>query len=1032
MGLIRTFVSRPATTVMMVAVFVVLGIVSYQRMVVDLLPELDFPIVQVICVYPGASPVEIESEMIKKIEDEVSNISDIDEIRSEINESYGYLIVQFELGVDVDLKALDVKDKVELIREELPDDAEDPVVAKYDPLSMPVIKIAAVSESMSERDLYEFADERLENEFGQVGGVAKVEILGGAARQVNVLARLPKLAQYGLTITDLTKALEQQNLDIPAGNIKTETREIGLRFKGEARSVEEIRNLAFPAQGHGIIRISDVARVEDGTEERDSVVRYRSENCVLLDVYKRSDANTIEVADGILGKLDSISDELPAEVSLKVADDTSVYIRDSVRNALSNIFYGVVLCGLILWIFLRDFRITLVAVVVIPTSIVSAFLLMRAFDFTINIMSLSALGISIGVLVANAIVVLENIATHMEYGKGASDAATEGAAEIAVAVMAAAGTNIVVFTPIAFMGGIVGQFFYQFGMTVVFATIFSLLASFSLTPMLSGVFFRGMQPEGRERLKVTRWLHYPLNALRNFLDRVRHSYVKSLYPVLRHPWITLLVTLAIFMLTMFSVRYIGGEFFPESDEGELNIIAQLPKGAGYKRALSVTNQIEGVITSEIPDDIMKDYTSQAGGENVGFDEVEVKVRLVEKEKREISDERLMYRLQEPLARIPGAEIYTRRGRRGPGESDLDIDVYGPDYDKLIELSEKMRKKAMETGNFRAVFNTYRPPKDEVHFYPNGYKRSDYMAPNALLGTTLRYSVEGEDASVLRIGGEDYDINVRLAETDRDSTEDLKTYRVRTSKGLAPLSQLGAFERTKSVATLYRKDKRRVIYLRSFIAKKSMGENVNILRDKFSEIDFPPGYGYRFAGTAEEQRESMASILMAFILAVILTYMLLAAILNSFIHPLTILVTVPLGLVGVFGTLFFSGLTINIMSMMAVVMLVGIVVNNGILIIDYALQKIRTSDKSLEECIHEGSDRRFRMILMTNIAILAGIMPQVLGGTGSEFLIPIAAATMGGVAVSTVFTFFSVPALFLVVERNTERASRFVKGLFARK
>ncbi|MFO8055787.1 MAG: efflux RND transporter permease subunit [bacterium] len=1031
MNLIKAFVRRPVTTIMMISVFVVLGYVSFQRMVVDLFPEIEIPLVQIISVYPGAGPAEIESQMVKKIEDEVSGISDIKEMRSEISEGYAFTIVRFNLGVDVDIKALDIKDKIEQIKRELPDAAEDPLVAKFDPLTMPVVKVALTSDRLNEKELYQLADEKIKDHFSQLTGVAKVEVLGGAQRQINVYAKPEKLRQYGLTPTDLVKTLGQENLDIPAGNIKKELREVGVRFKGEAESVEEIEGLTFNAPRHGVIRLSDVARIEDGNEEQDSLVRYRKKgegeggNAVLLDIYKRSDGNVIEVSDGVRGIEDEVREKLPAGVELHIAGDESEFIRDAVNNALSNIFYGVLLCALVLWVFLRDLRFTFVAAVVIPTSIMSAFLLMDAFNFTVNVLTLSALGVSIGALVANAIVVLENIARQKEQGLSADDSATKGTSQVAVAVMAAGGTNIVVFTPIAFMGGIVGQFFYQFGLTVVFATIFSLLASFSLTPMLSAVALRGRTESRQERLKITRILHFPLNLFNRFFEGTQAAYDRTLHPVLRHPWLTLLFTLLVFAGSIYlAVNYIGGAFVPSSDRGEFTIVAQLPKGSTLKASRRTIAQIESVITEEVPE--LEDFTSQSGGENTGLDEVQVKVRLTDLAERTRTQEEVMYDLQEPLSRIPGAEIYTRTAAEGPGESDLDIDLYGPDYDKLIELSRKVREKILSTGNFRAVFNTYRIPKDEIHFNPELYKRAAFMVPNAYMGMIMRYSIEGEQASVLRVGGEEYDIKVRMESSNRDSASDVWNYQMATPKGMVPLSSLGKFERTEGTASISRKDKRRTISLRCFIANKSLTENTQLLEKKFDNMEeFQGDYDYEFAGTAQEQQETQQHILFAFILAVILTYMLLAAILNSFVHPLTILVTVPLGMVGVFLALFFSGITLNVMSMMAIVMLVGIVVNNAILIIDYALQKLNTEGGPVADCVQQASVVRFRAVLMASLAIIAGILPQVFGGSGSEFSRPIGVATIGGVGVSLVFTYFTVPALFLVVERmmrGTKRAA----------
>jgi HAE1 family hydrophobic/amphiphilic exporter-1 len=1020
MNLISAFVKRPVTTIMMVMAFVVLGAVSYTRLSVNRMPEMEYPLIQIVMVYEGAGPEELESQVVKKVEDQVSNISDIKKIISEVHEGYGWTLVEFELGADVDIKALEVKDKIEQIKRDFPDDADDPVVTKFDPLSTPVIKVALTSTMATGRDLFELSDKKLKDQFAQVSGVAKVEIVGGEKRQINVWAKLDKMDQYGLTVNDLVRAIKVESLDIPAGDIDRKTTEVGLRFKGEARTVEQIADLTFYARAHGIIKISDVARVEDGSEDVESLLRFNGRDAVLMSIYKRSDGNEISIANGIYKVLEEIRETLPKGTEITIAQDTSDSIRNSVNNALTSIVAGVILCSLLLYIFLRDIRITFVAAVVIPTSIISAFFLMKVVGFTLNVVTLLALGISIGTLVANAIVVLENITRKTEEGKSPQDAAVTGTKEIAVAVMASAGTNIVVFIPISFMSGMVGVFFNSFGITVVFATIFSLIASFSLTPMLSAVFFRG-----REKKKpnlFVRMIHAPLLLFDKFLNILQNQYGQVLRSILKHPFLTAIFAIIIFFASGYLLKYIGKEYFPSTDSAEINIRAQLTKGATAKEAARVISDIEAVVR-DIPE--IRSYTSNAGGENKGLDNVNVFIWLVNVEERERYYKEIMYDIQPALARIPGAEIYVRGAKLGSSKADVEIDVYGRDYEILEKIAERMRRIAMDTGNFRVMFNEHRKPKDEIRFYPDPYRRADYKIPNALIGSVLRNSVEGKADSVLRIEGEEYDIRVRLDEEYRNSIEDIKNYKVTTPKGPIPLSLLGTFEPAKGLTDIERRDKLRKISLIGFIAEKSLMENAVILEEKFKKIDFPTGYGYKFGGNIEKQRESSLSVLFVFLLAIILTYMLLAAILNSFSHPVTILATVPLALVGVFGTLFLSGIYLNMMSMMAIVMLVGIVVNNAILIVDYALDKVRNSEKTLEESVLEAGMVKFRAILMTNLAMLAGIAPQVTGGSGSEFMIPMAGTTMGGIAVSTLFTLFVIPALFVIVEKINQLSGRLL-------
>jgi len=1010
MNLIRTFINRPVTTIMMVCVFVVLGLVSYQRINVDLFPDIDVPIVLITQIYEGAAPEEIETQVVKKVEDAISNISDIKHITSNVYENFALTIIEFHYGVDVDIKSLEVKDKVEAITHDLPDDVDKPVIEKFDPFDEPTLSIALFSDTLPIQEIYEYADKVLKDKFSQVSGVASVDVVGGKERQINVRIDLPKLMNYRLSILDVIAAIRKHNLDVPAGSMDSGKFEIGVRLKGQFESVEEIPNMHIAVEDVGIIQLKDVATVADDFEDLSSVARFKGREAVILNIFKQTDSNVVNTADGAYKKLDEVKKELPAGLRIELAKDDTDFIRDSISDALSSIFLGVVLTTLVLFLFLGDIRMALVAAVVIPTSIISSFLIMQFFGFTLNIVTLMALGVSIGALVANAIVIIENIHKHMLGHDDPKEGAARGTWEVAVAVLAAAGTNIVVFIPIAFMKGIFGQVFFPFGITVVAATAFSIIASFSLTPMLSSFAMKNAKDLekgwgfiGRHLIFFSRWI-----------DALRKEYLVVLGACLEWRKLTILFTLVTVAGSVYVMKYVGGEPFPSSDSSEVTIVAELPQDISIAASQEVLSRIDA-IAQKIPE--LKDYTSTIGGKNKGIYDLKAHIRLNDYTERDRSDNAVAQSLVEDLCTIPDLEFSVTAGRSHGNVGDMDVELYGTDYTELVRLSEQVRQIMYATGNYQSIISSYKTPRKEMRFVSDKFRSSVYGGNNALFGKVLKASIEGDDTSVLRDRGEEYDINVALDEKYTNSMNLLGAILVPLTKDevLNPINKVGTFIPSRAEASIERKDKQRKITLTSYFSRLSLTENMALLQDKFDELDLKPGYKIQFAGDVELNQEASEATSQAFLIASILTFMLLAAILNSITHPFTILLSIPLGLAGVLYSLFFFGITMNMMAMMSIVMLVGIVVNGAILIIDDAMSSIKEGKDSLS-AIKDACSEKFRPILMTNIAIICGLLPQALGGAGANFRVALAVPTIGGIIVSTLFTMVFIPIIFYYMEK----------------
>ena len=1011
MNIIRLFINRPVTTMMMVLVFVVLGYISYQRMNVDLFPDVDVPVVLVTQVYEGAAPEEIEIQVVKKVEDAVSNISDIKHINSKIYENYALTIIEFHYGVDTDIKAIEVKDKVEAITQDLPEDADKPIIEKFDPFDEPILSVSLYSDSIPIHEIYEYADNVLKDRFSQVGGVASVEVVGGKERQINVRADLPKLMNYGVSLTDLAAAINARNIDVPAGSMDRGLFEIGVRLKGQFETVQDIADMHIAVKDRGIFQLKDVATVEDGFKDITSAARFNGREAVILEIYKQTDSNVVQTADGVYSVLDRIRESLPPGLMAELSWDNTDFIRESISDALSSIFLGVVLTALVLFLFLGDLRMALVAAVVIPTSIVSSFMVMQALGFTLNIVTLMALGVSIGALVANAIVIIENIYKHILGHDDPKEGTVRGTWEVLVAVLASAGTNIVVFVPIAFMKGVFGQVFYPFGITVVAATVFSIIASFSLTPMLSYFAMRSTKdPEKGWGVIGPRLKFFALGV-----EKVRDEYLKVLDVCLRRRKLTVVFTVLIFAGSIFVMRYVGGEPFPPSDSSELTIEAELPQDASAEASVLVMHRIEEMVKS-IPE--LKDYSSTVGGKNRGVNEMRTHIRLVDAAKRPRSDKDIAESLVEPLCTIPDLEFSVTAGRSFGNEGDMDIELYGPDYSELVKISERARGIMNETGNYQSIISSYKVPKREMRFISDSFKSTVYGGKNIGLGGTLRAAIEGDSSSVFRERGQEYDINVALDEKYTGSINLLGAILVPLGedKLLFPINKVGVFVPARAEASIERKDKERKITLTSYISRLSLTENMAILKEKFKGLDLGRDYRIEFAGDVEINQEASEAVSEAFVIATILTFMLLAAILNSFVHPFTIMLTVPLGLAGVFYALFFSGITMNMLAMMSIVMLVGIVVNGAILIIDSGMRHALEGGDDLAGSVKQACAEKFRPIVMSNIAIICGLLPQAFGGSGASFRVALALPTIGGIVVSTLFTMFFIPVIFTYMER----------------
>jgi HAE1 family hydrophobic/amphiphilic exporter-1 len=1014
----RLAVRRPVLATMLIAIFVVLGTFSFFRLRTDLYPDVEFPVVTVTTVYPGAGPDEVGTQVTEPIEDAVSSIANLNKLTSFSRDNLSILILEFELGVDPDLVAIEVKDQVDAIRGVLPSDATSPVVQKFNIDAAPIMRLALSGPQGADR-LYDLADDQIRERLARVAGVADVSVVGGRDREVSVEVFPDRLEAFGLSIADVVSLIRAENVVIPGGRLDDGARATSVRITGEYRELRELEDLRLFLADGSVVRLTDVASVTEGFGDRSQLARSQGEAAVSISVQKRADANTVATVAEIRKELARIqSDLVPPGAELIVVQDGSTFIEDAIQDVLSSILIGILLTTLILFLFLHSWRGTLVAALAMPATIISTFLLLDQAGFTLNVMSLLALGVTVGILVTNTIVVLENIYRYLDLGYEPAEAAEEGTAEIGVAVAASALTNLVVFTPIAFMRGIIGQFFYAFGLTVVFATVFSVVISFILAPLLASKLLRKNETKRAATATLAPLWRGWDRGYQGLLGSYRNGLTWSLARP-RNGWIVMALVGVFFVGSIaIAVRFVGGEFLPSTDEGIVQIDIELPANASIDRTERIVIELEPELFQFA--DVSSVLSTVAAG--TGFEAVaeaanRAQILVTLKEDRVRSSAEMVQLIRPLVAGIPDAEVKVSVASSvgGPGgTADILIGVSGPPGE-LEAVTEQVTRIVQSVQGLTDVRNTIAEPREELVFRPDRAALADAGLTVGQVGMAIRAALEGELAGVFRAAGDEVDIRVRYPVSSRLRPEQVESLRILTPSGQLPLTSLGALVLEPSPPAIRRENRVRSYDVEADIAEGNLTDRVQAIRERLDAEPLPPGYEWRVGGEFEDFGDAFSAILEALALAIILTYIVLAMILESFIRPLTIMVTLPLGMAGGFLGLMLADVPLNIFGMMAIVMLVGIVVNNAILILDYAGQ-MRDQGKSPRDAVAEAGPVRLRPIVMSNVAIAVALLPQALGtGAGAGFRIPMAVVTIGGSLVAAIFTLFLIPVIYVKTE-----------------
>ena len=1021
MKLAQISVNRPVTTLMIFVAMVVLGLVSMSMLGLDLMPELEIPSVSIITGYEGAGPEEVETLITEPMEDTLSTISGVDEVISVSKEGISTVTLRFEWGEKIDESINDVRERIDLIRELLPEEAGNPIIFKFD-LSMIPIAIIAFTAEENYPDLQDIVDDEIVDPLKRVDGVASVTAGGGLIRQIRVDIDRDKLAALDLSITQLNQALAAQNISTPGGNIRSGYKDYLLRTPEEFSSPEEVAEVVI-ARRNGIpIKLKDVADVRDFFKERAFEVRMNGKKAMAIFIQKQSGKNTVEVARTIGEKLEQLKKNLPPDVESRIVMDSSEFILASVGTLRDTVFWAVFFVFIVLLFFLRDFRASLIVAAAIPTSLIITFLLMYLADYTINTDSLASLAVAVGLVVDNAIVVIDNINRHREKGERAKEGAVFGANEVGVAVIASTLTTISIFAPIMFVGGIAAIVFGQFAAIVTMALVASLFTALMLVPMLSSKLLKVHNPgSSKSMLDV----FYRLGE--KVLARIEQLYVKFLSWSLANRKTVFISCIVLFVWSIGLVGFIGTEFFPQQDQNRVSADYELPIGTRYERTGDVAQQLQTITENHIPERRNSFIRWGVYGARAGFetDEESYKgilfISLKPKDQRSASPTDLIKRLRKITDKIPGATI--RYSAEDPLESimfgaggKLAVELYGHDMAQASVYAGAVESAIAAVEGVEDIQISRKEEKPEIKVIIDREKASQLGLDVRTIGKQIETFFAGSTATRYREAGDEYDVEVRLQPKDRERVEDLRDVPISIPDGgQVSLANIAKIEQGLGPTKVERKDQERYITVSAEIAGRDLGSVVKDVGKAIDKIPAPPGFNYKFAGAERERREAFILLAIAVGLGMVLVYMVMASQFESFRDPFIIFLSIPFGIVGVIIGLALAGQAMSVVSFLALIMLVGIVVNDGIVLISY-LNILRRRGLDVYSAIIEGGRSRLRPVVCTSCTTMLALTPLAFSrGEGSEIWVPFAVTIIGGLFVGTVITLVLMPTLYSVFE-----------------
>lgn len=1023
-------IKRPVTTVMILLIVILCGVVSLLGLKMDLMPSMDVPIAIVSTTYSGAGPEEIESIITKPIEEALGTVSNVDTISSTSSAGSSMVMVQFEDGTDIDMAALDMREKIDMIKGYLPDGASDPMVLKIDINSMSSIVIG-VSSEMEPYELTEFLDSKVTNRLERIEGVASVSLVGNEEREVQVVVNKESLEGYGLTVSQIATYLVAENINYPSGSVEDGIYNLQLRTVGEFETVDDIRNLPIMTSSGAIIKLSDVANVSESLTDNATKAYINGEKGIILNISKQSNANLVEISNEIEKELKEINNEYD-EINIFMLSNTADYIKVSVKNVLETAIISTLMAFIVLYVFLRSMKPSLVISVSIPTSVLATFACMYVCGIGLNIISLGGISIGIGMLVDNSVVVLENIYRFRKMGHDAKEAAYLGAKEVSLSVFASTLTTVAVFIPLVFIKGVIGQVFFDLSLTICAALIASLIVSITFVPMACSVLLKGDMDKPKKDNAFTK----VLDKIGYWVDSLDGLYHRALAWCLSHRKKTIIITLAVFAGTLLLIPIMGFDLMPSMDQGSASITIELPNGSRLEETEKITNKVLEKIEDIEEIDV---YYVTIGGDTTSVfygsdsDSATISLNLVSKSDRKRSTEEVAADIQNRVSDIAGAEITVTSLETAMGsysDSSVTLQVNGNDNDTLMATAEDVKKIVAGIKGVSNVETSVGDTVPQANIVINRNKASNYGITAATIGSTLSETITGKVATTFKVDGTEIDVRIKSDDESINRLNDIYSIIITSPTGVSvPLGEIADVVIEDSASSISRINQTRYISVSGNVTGRDSSSVMNEVREKLSDYPFPEGVDYEFTGSMEMLEDTFSDLFIVLIVAVLLVYMIMASQFESLLSPFIVMFSIPLALTGGVLGMFITGNTISVVSFMGFIMLVGMVVNNAIVLIDYTNQ-LRAEGKGCDEALLEAGPTRLRPILMTTLTTVLGLIPSaVMTVEGLEMQKPLSITVIFGLMISSVVTLLFVPVVYSIIDgkREKHRAKKLEKA-----
>ena len=1029
MSLYSSAVKKPVTTILVFVAVVIIGLFSLLKLPIDLYPDIDTNTIMVMTTYSGASSQDIEQNVTRPLENTLNSVEHLKHITSNSKENISIITLEFEYGYDIDVLTNSVRDKLDMVSSMLPDDAETPIIFKFSTDMIPIVLLSAqANESLP--GLYKILDENVANTLARVDGVGTVSISGAPKREIHIYLDPARLEAYNLTAESVIQLVAAENKNVPGGTFDMGSDTYSLRVQGEFKDPTEMRDLVVGSKDGAVVRLSDVARIDDSVEERAQETYNNGQRGAMIIVQKQSGANSVEISNKIKKILPDIQKKLPSDVKLDYIVDTSDNIRNTIASLVETVEYALLFVVIVVFFFLGRWRATVIIALTIPISLIASFIYLLATGNTLNIVSLSALSISIGMVVDDAIVVLENVTTHIERGSDPKQAAVHGTNEVAISVIASTLTLIAVFFPLTLVTGMTGVLFRQLGWMVSIMMVISTAAALSLTPMLCSQLLRLQPVKGKLFTKF-------YGPIERFLEKLDDGFYHLLGLVVKHRWITTVGALLIFFGSMQLTKFIGSEFFPTSDNSRLGITLELPVGSRVEIAKDLTERIYKDWTKKYPEIDKFNYTvGQASTDNIyasmqsnGSHIISMNITLKPIKERTKSLTEVAALMREDLKKYPELDKYQvnvggSRGGSMSGQSTIDYEIYGYDFEKTDSVAQRLKRilsSVKGTADIRISRDNYQP-EYQVDF--DRQKLAIYGLNLTTAANALRNRINGSTASYFREDGDEYDIKVMYDPDHRQSIEDIENILLFNAQGKGVrLKEVGTVVERFNPPTIERKDRERIITVSTVVQDRPMSDIIADAQPLIDKMEVPSGVSINLSGSYEDQQDSFRDLAMLAVLIIILVYIVMASQFESFTYPGIIMTSIMFAFSGVVLILWITGTNLNVMSMIGGIMLIGIVVKNGIVLIDYITLNRERGMSITKSVLHAGKSR-MRPVLMTSLTTILGMVPMAVGtGEGAEMWRPMGVAVIGGLTFSTILTLLFVPTLYTIFAFNGVRRQR---------